>query len=157
MSTIYNLINVFSNVPFFTVFYKYTNNKEKDEILKKIFSFSDLSSKRIIFVSVFPNLWRIKGTSKNVIKVSPFEFKASDLFSILLSFSFRSLVIIDAFPQIINIYSNDKDKATRSFLYFLAKLKGYTHILVFTNSSSKNDFSSQPIFNKVFYHKFYNK
>ncbi len=154
MSTVNHLINVFSNHHFFTIFYKYKNNSEKDAILNKIFSCPNLYSERIIFASVFQNLWKLKNFSKNVIRISPFELKVSDFFSILFSFSLKSLVIIDAFPQIINIYPND-DKVERAFLYFLAKLKGQAHILVFINFNSKKSIISYPIFNKIFYHKFY--
>lgn len=154
MSALNNFINIFSSRRFYTIFYKYENNKEKYMILNRIFSFSNLFSKRIIFVSVFPNLWKLKNSSKNIIIISPFEFRASDLFSILCSFSFKSLIIIDSFPQIINIYP-DGDKIVRSFLYFLAKFKGQAHILVFINFNSKKSISTQPIFNKIFYHKFY--
>lgn len=156
MSTLNYLINIFLSRRFHTIFYKYENNREKYVFLNRIFSFSNLFSERIIFVSVSPNLWKLKNSSKNIIKISPYELRSSDLFSILLSFSFKSFVIIDSFPQIVNIYP-DGDKVIRSFLYFLAKFKGYAHILVFINLNSKKYISSQPIFNKIFYHKFYNK
>ncbi|MGB9724884.1 MAG: hypothetical protein ACPLW4_00885, partial [Nitrososphaeria archaeon] len=90
MSTAYNFIKLFSDQKFSTVFYKYKTSKEKDEILEKIFS---LYNKRIIFVSVFSNSWKLRIFPKNVIRISPFELDVSDLFSILFTFSYKSLVI----------------------------------------------------------------
>lgn len=145
MSTAYDFIKLFSDQKFSTVFYKYKTIKEKDEILKKIFS---LYTKRIIFVSVFPNSWKLF-FPKNVIRISPFELDVSDLFSILFTFSYKSLVIIDSYPQFVNIYHKDKDKVVRLFLYFLAKLKGQAYIFVFTNLKNS---SLQPIFSKSLSH-----
>lgn len=146
MSIAYNFIKLFSDQKFSTVFYKYKTSKEKDEILEKIFS---LYTKRIIFVSVFPNSWKLRIFPKNVIRISPFELDVSDLFSILFTFSCGSLVIIDSYPQFVNIYHKDKDKVVRLFLYILAKLKGQAYILVFTNLKNS---SLQPIFSKIFLH-----
>ena len=117
-------------------------------MLEKVFS---IYPNRIIFVSVFPNAWKLKNFSNNVIRIYPFELDVSDLFSILLTFSYKSLVIIDSYPQLVNIYHKDKDKVIRLFLYFLAKMKGRAHILMFTNLKNS---PSQPIFSKIFYHLF---
>jgi len=148
MSIACSFIKLFSDQKFSTVFYKYATSKEKDELLEKVFS---IYSNRIIFVSVFPNAWKLKNFSNNVIRIYPFELDASDLFSILLTFSYKSLVIIDSYPQLVNIYHKDKDKVIRLFLYFLAKMKGRAHILMFTNLKNS---PSQPIFSKNFYHLF---
>lgn len=137
-----------------TLFVVFGSEKEKVMVLKTIIESATLLQKQTIYVDTFSKFLQRSNNPDSLIVISPFPMSLYNFFSTIISSSKSSILIIDSYPMLANVFFGEEDKADRFFLYFLSKIKHILHVVVFVNTYSQK-LPSLPIFDRRFFDRIY--
>ncbi len=147
-----NINSLLKNPPITTLII-YNDDSEKLPFINNIIRFSSTKKKQIVYLDAFSIFLSPEKKLENMIVIFPNDIPLNNLFSIMMNLFKGSIVVIDSYPQIINIYFREENKADRLFLYFLSKMKHTLHLLILVKVVSKDKLPAYPIFNKFLYDK----
>jgi archaellum biogenesis ATPase FlaH len=147
-----NINSLLKKVPITTLII-YDNDSEKLRFINDVIRFSSTKKKQIVYVDTFSVFLRSEKKPEDMIVIFPNDVQLNSLFSIMMSFFKESVVIIDSYPQIVNVYFGEENKADRLFLYFVSKMRHIIHLLILVKVNSKDKLPAYPIFNKFLYDK----
>jgi len=147
-------INSLLKGPPLNVLFIYESNLQKNSLLKDVINLSTLHQKQIIYIDTFSTFFQLEVKPRDLIVISPFEMTLHQFFSMIMCLPKNSIIVVDSYPSIINVFFGEEEKADRLFLYFLIKIKHVSHLIVLVHVNSRKDLPSFPIFNKKFYDKF---
>lgn len=146
-------INSLLKKPPITTLIVYNDDAEKLQFINNIIRFSSTRKKQIVYVDTFSVFLRPEKKPENIIVIFPNDIPLNNLFSIMMNLFKESIVVIDSYPQVINIYFKEENKADRLLLYFLSKMRHILHLLILVKVTSKDKLPAYPIFNRFLYDK----
>ncbi len=137
-----------------TLFFVFGSEKDKVSVLKAIIESATLLQKQVIYVDTLSKFFQRSKYPDSLIVISPFPMSLYNFFSTIMSSSKSSILIIDSYPTLTNVFFGEEDKADRFFLYFLSKIKHVLHVVVFVNTYSRK-LLSLPIYDRRFFDRIY--